>query len=79
MNVLLLTTACTFVIHGWLLCETTAIALTTIIALIVVGKHALLLSGGIAAAWGLLANIHIELDIATRMLAWLFMVSFVWL
>jgi hypothetical protein len=62
-NVLLLTTTRTAVIHGWLLWETTAVALTATIALVVVGEHALLLSRGVAAAWGLLANIHAELDV----------------
>ncbi len=62
-NVLLLTTAHTTVIHGWLLWVTTAVALTATIVLVVVGEHALLLSGGIAAAWGLLADIHAELDV----------------
>jgi hypothetical protein len=61
-NYLLLTTARTAVIHGWLLWETTAIALTATVALVVVCECALLLSGGIAAAQGLLANIHSELD-----------------
>ncbi len=48
--VLLLTTTCTTVIHGWLLWETTAVALTATIATVVVGERALLLSRGIAAA-----------------------------
>ena len=38
-----------------------AIALTTTVVLVVVGERALLLSGGVAAAWGLLTNIHAEL------------------
>ena len=63
MNVLLLTTTCTAVICGWLLWETMTFALTATVALVVVGEHALLLSGGIATAWGLLANIHAELDV----------------
>jgi hypothetical protein len=63
MNVLLLTTTRTAVIHGWLLWETTAVALTATIALVVVGGYALFLSRGVAAAWGLLANIHVELDV----------------
>jgi hypothetical protein len=62
-NVLLLTTTCTAVIHGWLSWETTAIALTATIALVVVGEHALLLSGDIATARWLMANIHVELDV----------------
>jgi hypothetical protein len=62
-NVLLLTTIRTAVIHGWLLWETTAVALTATIALVMNGERALLLSGGIAATWGLLANIHAELDV----------------
>jgi hypothetical protein len=62
-NVLLLTSTRTAVMHAWLLWETTVVALTATIALVVVGEHALLLSGGIAAAWGLLANIHAELDV----------------
>ncbi len=61
MNLLLLTTTRTAVSHGWLLWETTAVALTTTIALVVIGERTLLLSGGIGAAWGLLANIHAEL------------------
>ncbi len=43
--------------------ETTVVALTTTIALVVVGERALLLSGDVAAAWGVLANIHAELDV----------------
>ena len=62
-NVLLLTTTRTAIIHGWLLWETTVVALTTTIVLVVVGERALVLSGGVAAAWGLLANIHAELDV----------------
>ncbi len=62
-NVLQLTTTCTAVIHGWLLWETMVVALTTTIALVVVGERALVLSGGVATAWGLLANIHAELDV----------------
>jgi hypothetical protein len=41
-NVLLLTTTCIVVIHGWLLWETMVVALTTTIALVVVGERALL-------------------------------------
>ncbi len=67
-NVLLLTTTRTAVIHGWLLWETTAIALTATVALVVVGERALLLSGHIAAAWGLLANICAELDVCKLVL-----------
>ncbi len=48
---------------GYLEWETTAVALTATIALVVVGGHTLLLSGGVGAAWGLLANIHAELDV----------------
>jgi hypothetical protein len=44
MNVLLLTTTCTTVIHGWMLWETMAVALTATIALVVVSEHALFLS-----------------------------------
>jgi hypothetical protein len=62
-NVLLLSTAHSAVIHGWLLWETTAVALTATLALVMVGERALLLSGVVAAAWGLLANIHTELDV----------------
>ncbi len=62
-NVLLLTTTRTAVIHGWLLWETMAVALTATVALVMVGERALLLSGGVATAWGLLANIHAELDV----------------
>ncbi len=39
-NVLLLTTTRTAIIHGWLLWETTAVALTATIALVVVGESA---------------------------------------
>jgi hypothetical protein len=53
---LLLAAARTAKTHGWLLMETMAIALTSTIASVVIGDQALLLSGGIAAAWGLLAN-----------------------
>ncbi len=63
MNVLLLTTTHTAVIHVWLLWEATVVALTATIALVVVGERTLLLSGGVATAWGLLANIHAELDV----------------
>ncbi len=63
-NVLLLTTTCTAVIHGWLLWEATTVALSATIALVLVGERVLLLSGGnIAASWGLLANICAELDV----------------
>jgi hypothetical protein len=62
-NVLLLITARTTVIHGWLLLKTTGIALTATVVIVVVDKHALLLSGGIATTWGLLANICVELDV----------------
>jgi hypothetical protein len=58
-----LTAARTAVTHGWLLWETMANALTTTIALVVVGERALLLSGGVAAVWGLLANSHAEMDV----------------
>jgi hypothetical protein len=68
MNVLLLTTAHTAIIHGWFLWETTAVALTTTIAHIVVGERVLLLSGGIATAHGMLANIHAELDVCKLVL-----------
>jgi hypothetical protein len=44
-----------------LLWETTAIALTATIVFVLIGECVLLLSGGIAAAWGLLANIYAEL------------------
>ncbi len=60
---MMLTTTRAAVIHGWLLWETTAVALTATIVLVVVDEHALLLSRGIAATWGLLANIHAELDV----------------
>ncbi len=62
-NVVLLTTSRTAIIHGWLLWETMVVALTATIALVVVGERALLLSRGVAVAWGLLANIHAELDV----------------
>jgi hypothetical protein len=62
-NVLLLTTTHIAVIHGLVLWETMVVALTTTVALVVVHERALLLSGGIAAAWGLLAKIHAELDV----------------
>ncbi len=62
-NVLLLTTTRTTVTHGWLMWKTTAVALTATIALVVVGEHALLLSGGVAAAWGLFANIHADWNV----------------
>jgi hypothetical protein len=68
MNVLLLTIACTAIIHGWLLWETTAVALTSTVVLVVVGERALLLSRGLAAAWGLLADIHAELDVCKLVL-----------
>ncbi len=58
---LLLAAACTAKTHGWLLWETMAVALTTTIAFIAIDKCALLLSRGIAAAWGLLADSHAEL------------------
>jgi hypothetical protein len=67
-NDLLLTAARTVVIHGWLLWETTAIALPTTIACVVVGEHALLLSRGVATAWGLLANSHAELAVCKLVL-----------
>ncbi len=55
---LMLTTTRTTKTHGWLLWlwETMAIALTTTIVFVVIGECALLLSGGVAAAWGLLAS-----------------------
>ncbi len=62
-NVLLLTTTRTVVIDGWLLWETTVVALTATIVLVVVGERALLLSRSVAPAWGLLVNIHAELDV----------------
>jgi hypothetical protein len=62
-NLLLLTTTRTAVVHGWLLWETTVLALTATFVLVVVGECALLLSGGMAAAWELLANIHAEFDV----------------
>ncbi len=62
-NVLLLTTTHTTVIHGWWLWEPTAVALTTTVALVVVDERMFLLSGGIGAAWGLLANICEEWDV----------------
>ncbi len=80
-NILLLTTACTAIIYGWLLWETRTIALTATVALVVVGEGALLLSGGIAAAWGCWPTcmqswmFESWFCIATRLLAWLFMVS----
>jgi hypothetical protein len=58
-NSLLLIAARTAKTHGWLLWETTAVALTATVAFVViVGEPALLLSKGIAAAWGLLADSH---------------------
>ncbi len=72
-DVLLLTTTHSAVIHGWLSWETTAVALTATVALAVVGERALLLSGGIAAAQGLLAEGRAELDVCK--LVWLFMIS----
>jgi hypothetical protein len=61
MGYLLLTATLTTKTHGWLLWETTAVALTTTKAFVVIGEHVLLLSGGIAATWGLLADSHAEL------------------
>jgi hypothetical protein len=68
MNVLLLTTTRTTLIHGWLLWETTAVSMSAIVALVVVGEHAMLLSGGIANVWALLADIHAELDVCKLVL-----------
>ncbi len=62
-NTLLLTITRTAVSHVWLLWETMVVALTATIALVLGGECALLLSGGVAAAWGLLVNIHAELDV----------------
>ncbi len=62
MNALLLTTTRTAVVHGWLLWESTAVALTANVVLVVVGEHTLLLSRSVGAAW-VLANIHAELDV----------------
>jgi hypothetical protein len=82
VHVLLLTIIHTTVIHGWLLWETMVVALTaTVVLVVVVGECALLLSRGIAATWGLLANImqswmiERRFCIAIRLLAWLFIVS----
>jgi hypothetical protein len=58
---LLLGTAHITKTHGWLLWETTDAVLTTTVAFVAVVEHALLLSGGIDAAWGLLADGHAEL------------------
>ncbi len=58
---LLLAAARTAKTHDWLLWETTAIVLTATVVFVVIVERALLLSGGIAAAWGLLANSHAEL------------------
>jgi hypothetical protein len=58
--------------HGWwLLWETTAIALATHVAFVVIGECAWLLSRGVAAAWGLLAGSHAELlDVCKLVLHW---------
>ena len=61
--VLLLTTTRTTVIHPWLLRETMDVSMTAIVALVVISESALLLSRGIAAAWGLLADIHAKLHV----------------
>ncbi len=61
MKCLLLAAINTAKTHGWLLWETMAIALIATIPLFMIGEHALLLSGGVAAACGLLANSHAEL------------------
>jgi hypothetical protein len=58
---LLLAAAHTAKTHGWLLWETTAVALTATIAFVVIGKPALLLSGVVTPAWGLLANSHAKM------------------
>jgi hypothetical protein len=60
-NCLLLAAARTAKTHGWFLWETTAVALTATIAFVVIGERAWLLSRGVAAAWGLLADSHLEL------------------
>ncbi len=52
----------------WLLWETTAVALTATVALVVVGEHVLLLSGGVGAAQGLLADSHGELNVCKLVL-----------
>jgi hypothetical protein len=63
-----LNAARTALIHGWLFWETAAFALTATVVLVVVGECTLLLSGGIAAAWGLLANSHAELYVCKLVL-----------
>ncbi len=62
-DVLLLTTTRTAIICGLVLWETTVVALTATVALVVVGERALLPSVGVATAWELMANIHAELDV----------------
>ncbi len=61
MKGLLLAAARTAKTHGWLLWETRAVVLTATIAFFAVVEPVLLLSGGVDAAWGLLANGHAEL------------------
>jgi hypothetical protein len=61
INYLMLTTARAAKIHGWLLWETTVVALTATIVFVVIDERALLLSGVVATAYGLLANSHEEL------------------
>ncbi len=67
MYCLLLAAVLTTKTHG-LLWETTAIALTPTIVFAVIGERALMLSGGVAVAWGLLANNHAELDVCKLVL-----------
>ncbi len=51
--------------------ETTAIVLTATVAFVVIGECVLLLSGGIAAAWGLLVDSHAALlDVHKLVLHW---------
>jgi hypothetical protein len=61
MSRMLLTTTGTAKTHGWLLRKTLAAALTATVAFVAIVDYALLLSGGIDAAWGLLADGHAKL------------------
>jgi hypothetical protein len=47
--------------HGWLLWDTRAAVLTATVVFVAVVERALLLSGDVDAAWGLLADGHAEL------------------
>jgi hypothetical protein len=58
---LLLTTTHTAKNHGWLLWKTSAAGLTATIAFVAIVECALLLNGGIDAAWVLLADGNAEL------------------